>query len=46
MLEQYAIVPYDAQAAVSRWKQEFEPRELSHRLGMHLLRFLEPLVQE
>ena len=46
MLDQYAIVPYDAQAAVSRWKQEFEPRELSHRLGMHLLRFLEPLVCE
>src|SRR5947209_19548982 len=30
----------------SRWQQEFEPRELSHRLGMHLLRFLEPLVCE
>jgi hypothetical protein len=46
MLEQYAIVPFVAQAAVSRCEKEFEPRDLSHRLGMHLFRFLEPLVHE
>lgn len=46
MLEQYAMVPCVAQAVLSRRTKEFEPRELSHRLGRHLLRFLEPLVQE
>ena len=46
MLDQYVIVPYVAQAVVSRRTKECEPRELSHRLGMHLLRFLEPLVHE
>ena len=46
MLDQYAIVPFVAQAAVSRNSTEFEPRDLSHRLGRHLLRFLEPLVHE
>ncbi len=46
MLDQYVIVPCVAQAVVSRRTKEGEPRELSHRLGMHLLRFLEPLVHE
>src|SRR5260370_12798177 len=46
MLDQYVIVPCVAQAVVSRRTKECEPRELSHRLGMHLLRFLEPLVYE
>src|SRR5260221_2690587 len=46
MLDQYVIVPYVAQAVVSRRTKECEARELSHRLGMHLLRFLEPLVHE
>lgn len=46
MLEQYAIVLCVAQAVVFRNSQEFEPGDLSHRLGMHLFRFLEPLVQE
>lgn len=46
MLDQYAIVPCVAQAAVCRSPKGLEPRELSQRLGMHLFRFLEPLVQE
>jgi hypothetical protein len=46
MFDQYAIVPVVAQAAVPRNVQEFEPKELSHRLGMDLFRFLEPLVSE
>lgn len=46
MLDQYAIVPVVAQAVRLRSTKEFEPKDLSHRLGRHLLRFLEPLVQE
>src|SRR5258708_31517147 len=46
MLDQYVIVPCVAQAVVSRRTKECEPRELPHRLGMHLLRFLEPLAHE
>ncbi len=46
MFDQYAIVPYVAQASVPRNAQEFEPKNLSHRLGMDLFRFLEPLVGE
>jgi hypothetical protein len=46
MLDQYAIVPVIAQAVVPRRDKEVEPGEFSHRLGMHLLHFLEPLVHE
>jgi hypothetical protein len=46
MLEQYAIVPFDAQAAVARCEKEFEPSTLSQHYGMHLFRFLEPLLHE
>ena len=46
MLEQYAIVPYTAQAERSLTKKEGEPGERSQRYGMAFLRFLEPLVRE
>ena len=46
MLEQYAIVPYMAQAERSLTKKEGEPGERSQRYGMTFLRFLEPLVRE
>ncbi len=46
MLDQYAIVPYIAQAERSLSKKEGEPGERSQRYGMTLLRFLEPLVRE
>ncbi len=46
MLEQYAIVPYTAQAERSLTKKEGEAGERSQRYGMAFLRFLEPLVRE
>src|SRR6266853_4320211 len=45
MLDQYAIVPYSAQAERSLSKKEDEPGERSQRYGMTFLRFLEPLVR-
>src|SRR5438105_4765225 len=46
MLDQYAIVPYIAQAERSLSKKEGEPGERSQRYAMTFLRFLEPLVRE
>ena len=46
MLDQYAIVPYMAQAERSLSKKEGEPDDRSQRYGMTFLRFLEPLVRE
>src|SRR6266853_6800618 len=46
MLEKYAIVPFIRQEERSPSKKERESEDLSHRLGMHLFRFLEPLVHE
>ena len=45
MFEQYGIVPFETQAAVARYEQTFEPKALAHAYGMHLFRFLEPLLQ-
>jgi hypothetical protein len=46
MSEQYAIVPFMAQAKPRQMPKEFEPRTLAEQYGAHLLRFLYPLVQE
>ena len=46
MLEEYAIVPYMAQAKVSWYKQQWEPSELSYRYGVNLARFLDRLLRE
>lgn len=46
MSEQYAIVPFVAQAKQRPMPKEFEPRTLAEQYGTHLLRFLYPLVQE
>ena len=46
MSEQYAIVPFVAQAKPRQRPKECEPRKLSEQYGVHLLRFLHPLVQE
>ncbi len=46
MLEKYAIVPFILQAERSPSKKERESEDLSHRYGLHFLRFLEPLVRE
>lgn len=46
MSEQYAIVPFVAQAKQRHRPKAFEPRTLAEQYGTHLLRFLHPLVQE
>lgn len=46
MSEQYAIVPFRAQAKPKLMPQEFEPRALAEQYGADLLRFLYPLVQQ
>src|SRR5256886_8576594 len=46
MSDQYAIVPFVAQAKPRRRPKECELRKLSEQYGVHLLRFLHPLVQE
>ncbi len=46
MLEEYAIVPYEGQAKVSWYKQQWEPSDLSYRYGVTLSRFLDPLLRE
>jgi len=46
MSDQYAIVPFVAQAKPRQRPKECEPRKLSEQYGVHLLRFLHPLVQE
>jgi hypothetical protein len=46
MSEQYAIVPFVAQAEPIQLSQEFEPRLLAEQYGSHLLRFLSPLAKE
>jgi hypothetical protein len=46
VLEQYAIVPFVAQAEPVQMPKEFEPRMLAEQYGSHLLRFLYPLAQE
>lgn len=46
MLEQYAIVPFVAQAEVSQCDQVCNPSELASGYGKHLLQFLEPLLRE
>lgn len=46
MLEEYAIVPFVAQAKPSQTPEAFEPKKLSEQYGASLLRFLYPLVQE
>jgi len=46
MSEQYAIVPFVAQAEPVQMPKEFEPRMLAEQYGSHLLRFLYPLAQE
>ncbi len=46
MSEQYAIVPFVAQAEAVHRSQEFEPRLLAEQYGSHLLRFLSPLAKE
>lgn len=45
MFEQYGIVPFETQAAVARYEQTFEPKALASAYGMHLFRFLEPVLQ-
>jgi CRISPR/Cas system CSM-associated protein Csm2 small subunit len=45
MVEQYAMVPFVAQAKRTRSKKDGEPGERSHRYAMHLLRLLDPLVR-
>src|SRR5438128_2474603 len=51
MLDQYAIVPYVAQAKKARAKKArakkaFEVNELSEQYGMDLVRFLSPLLRK
>jgi len=46
MLEQYAIVPFEAQAEVSWCAEAFEPEEVSSQYGQQLLHFLAPLLAE
>src|ERR1700730_13909039 len=46
MSEEYAIVPFVAQAEPVHRSQEFEPRMLAEQYGSHLLRFLSPLAKE
>lgn len=46
MSEQYAIVPFVAQAELVHRAKEFEPGMLAEQYGSHLLRFLSPLAQE
>src|SRR5438309_6979900 len=46
MSEQYAIVPFVAQAESVEMPKEFEPRLLAEQYGSDLLRFLSPLVKE
>ncbi len=46
MSEQYAIVPFVAQAEPVQMPKEFEPRMLAEQYGSHLLRFLYPLAKE
>ena len=46
MLDQYAIVPYVAQAKKARAKKAFEVNELSEEYGMDFVRFLSPLLRK
>src|SRR5258708_38085476 len=46
MSEQYAIVPFVAQAEPVQMPKEFEPRMLAEQYGSHLLRFLYPPAKE
>src|SRR5258708_13629514 len=46
MSEQFAIVPFVAQAEPVQMPKEFEPRMLAEQYGSHLLRFLYPLAKE
>src|SRR5947209_17459503 len=46
MLEQYAIVPFVAQAEGSPYKKDYEPAERSYQYAMNFFRFLEPLLRE
>src|SRR2546423_1762364 len=46
MLDQYAIVPYVAQAKKARAKKAFEVNELSEQYGMDFVRFLSPLLRK
>ena len=46
MLEQYGIIPLQAQATWVHPKWEGEPGELSQQYGRKFLQFLEPLVRE
>lgn len=46
MLEQYAIVPYQAQDQQQTPRLMRDPRLEADRYGQHLLRLLEPLVRE
>src|SRR5258706_8427479 len=46
MSEEYAIVPFVAQAEAVHRSKEFEPRRLAEQYGSHLLRFLSPLAKE
>ena len=46
MSEEYAIVPFVAQAEAVHRSQEFEPQMLAEQYGSHLLRFLSPLAKE
>jgi hypothetical protein len=46
MSEEYAIVPFVAQAEAVHRSKEFEPRMLAEQYGSHLLRFLSPLAKE
>jgi hypothetical protein len=46
MSEEYAIVPFVAQAEPVQRSKEFEPRLLAEQYGSDLLRFLSPLAKE
>ncbi|HEX6478141.1 MAG TPA: hypothetical protein VF043_04790 [Ktedonobacteraceae bacterium] len=46
MSDQYAIVPFVAQAKQRPRPKAFELRTLAEQYGTHLLRFLSPLVQQ
>lgn len=46
MLEQYAIVPYMAQAKRLAPVQDVDPEDISQQYGKHLLQFLYPLLHE
>jgi len=46
MSEQYAIIPFVAQAEAVQRSKECEPRMLAEHYGSHLLRFLYPLAKE